>query len=486
MTEEQRFFIRILAPVHIGCDEVYEPTGFVIDEEQGVLHAFDPLDFVRSLSGPERQQLSNICKKGTVESILELYKFMRRKRFEGHPVAVCRGFVEHYRQTLSMSISDRRKIQQELNRFSIARTAFSPTTERPFIPGSSVKGALRTAYLNGRQTVKKLPPAKNAAQLEKDLLDGGAFETDPFRLLKVSDFHPVGPCRTKIIYAVNEKKRKDAKSKTRGLPLILEVIEPGAVFVGTIQVLSPLSSSIIKTPLTEPAVLESAASFYGKEKRREDEELMAAGLPHLRREHMEEGVPLRIGRHCGAESLTIDGQRRIRIMQGRDKQATVSTRGATTFWLAAEEPRNYQKTTLQPFGWAVIGRLSAEIASQLAGQETASPSVPKRQRAETAVEHTVETASPLPDEETWEEAYVSYNAGGGGVLKATAKEGKKRAELRGVEKARRATDPSLHKKLFEKPKNIPRTIVTVRKIGNNYEILSVMPMNLLEKTQDKP
>jgi len=117
MTEEQRFFIRILAPVHIGCDEVYEPTGFVIDEEQGVLHAFDPLDFVRSLSGPERQQLSNICKKGTVESILELYKFMRRKRFEGHPVAVCRGFVEHYRQTLSMSISDRRKIQQELNRF---------------------------------------------------------------------------------------------------------------------------------------------------------------------------------------------------------------------------------------------------------------------------------------------------------------------------------------------------------------------------------
>jgi len=184
--------------------------------------------------------------------------------------------------------------------------------------------------------------------LEKDLLDGGAFESDPFRLLKVSDFHPVGPCRTKIIYAVNEKKQKNAKYRAGGPYQILEVIEPGAVFVGTIQVLPPLSSSIIKTPLTEPAVLESAASFYGKEKRREDEELMAAGLPHLRREHMEEGVPLRIGRHCGAESLTIDGQRRIRIMQGRDKQATVSTRGATTFWLAAEEPRNYQKRPCNP------------------------------------------------------------------------------------------------------------------------------------------
>ncbi len=471
MTEEQRFFIRILAPVHIGCDEVYEPTGFVIDEEQGVLHAFDPLDFVRSLSGPERQQLSNICKKGTVESILELYKFMRRKRFEGHPVAVCRGFVEHYRQTLSMSISDRRKIQQELNRFSIARTAFSPTTERPFIPGSSVKGALRTAYLNGRQTVKKLPPAKNAAQLEKDLLDGGAFETDPFRLLKVSDFHPVGPCRTKIIYAVNEKKRKDAKSKTRGLPLILEVIEPGAVFVGTIQVLSPLSSSIIKTPLTEPAVLESAASFYGKEKRREDEELMAAGLPHLRREHMEEGVPLRIGRHCGAESLTIDGQRRIRIMQGRDKQATVSTRGATTFWLAAEEPRNYQKTTLQPFGWTLLSKPAPEVNDQWSEaiaqwQEMESASAPPVEK------EVVPQITITATEEVWEGASVSYQAGGGGVLEAVGPKGLK-AKVAGKEKAKAVTDASLHTALFEKRKTIRNVRVTVRKMGNWCDIIKV-------------
>ncbi|HBL22948.1 MAG TPA: type III-A CRISPR-associated RAMP protein Csm5, partial [Deltaproteobacteria bacterium] len=346
MIEEKRFFIKTLAPVHIGCDEVYEPTGFVIDEDRGVLHAFDPLDFLRGLSGPERQQLSFICRKGTVESILELYKFMRGKRFEGRHVAVCRGFVGHYRQTLSMRINDLKKMQQELNRFFISRTAFNPTTQQPFIPGSSIKGALRTAYLNGRQRVKPLPPAKDATQLEKNLLDGGAFETDPFRLLKVSDFHPVGPCQTKVIYAVNEKKQKDAKYRAGGPYQILEVIEPSAIFVGTIQVLPPLSNSIIKTPLTEPAVLESTASFYGKEKRREDEELMAAGLPPLHGEHIEDGIPLRIGRHCGAESLTIEGHRRIRIMQGRDKQATVSTRGATTFWLAAEEPRNYQKTTL--------------------------------------------------------------------------------------------------------------------------------------------
>ncbi len=78
--------------------------------------------------------------------------------------------------------------------------------------------------------------------------------------------------------------------------------------------------------------------------------------------------------------------------------------------------------------------------------------------------------------EAWEEAYVSYDAGGGGTLKATAKDGKKKAELRGTEKAKAVTDAALHKTLFEKPKNVPKAHVTVRKVGNSYEIVRVRNM----------
>lgn len=361
MSTEKRFALRILSPVHIGCDEVYEPTGFVIDEVNNVLQAFDALDFLRSLSTQDKERMAAICGKGSVESVLELYKFMKGRRYEGHSVTVCAGLVENYRKTLSMSTHDREKIQRELNNFSIARTAFNTTTQQPYIPGSAVKGALRTAYLNGRQALKKLPQANNrkAGQLEQELLDGGSFASDPFRLLKVSDFHPLSSCTTKILYAVNEKKNP-SKFKARGPYQTLEVIEPGAVFMGTIQIQPPATREVISTPITEESLVESAGRFYGREKAREDAELKEAGLPFLNMGDMSSAFPLRIGRHSGAVSLTIEGHRNIKIMKGRGERPVYSDK-ATTFWLAADSPAGYQNGLLKPFGWVAIGNLTKEL-----------------------------------------------------------------------------------------------------------------------------
>ena len=75
MNGNVRFIIRTLAPVHIGCDEVYEPTGFVLDETSCTLTAFQPLEFVRSLGKKDLDRLTLICRRGNLESIL-VYKFM--------------------------------------------------------------------------------------------------------------------------------------------------------------------------------------------------------------------------------------------------------------------------------------------------------------------------------------------------------------------------------------------------------------------------
>jgi len=42
--------ISTLSPVHIGCDEVFEPTNFVINE--GLLHVLDPADIAAELDEP--------------------------------------------------------------------------------------------------------------------------------------------------------------------------------------------------------------------------------------------------------------------------------------------------------------------------------------------------------------------------------------------------------------------------------------------------
>ena len=62
----------------------------------------------------------------------------------------------------------------------IERTSASHN-QKPYLPGSSLKGAIRTAILN------HLAQSNFNANGREDRLLGGSFETDPLRLLKISD-----------------------------------------------------------------------------------------------------------------------------------------------------------------------------------------------------------------------------------------------------------------------------------------------------------
>ena len=354
MKETISCYIEIVSPIHIGCDETYEPTGFVVDEPSAQLTAFDPLEFIRNLTPEDKKQLSAICLKGTIGSLLEIYKFFSTKKAEGKKVHLSAGFLAHYKKTLSMSTHNERQIKQELNNFTISRTAFLPGDDRPYIPGSSLKGSIRTAYMNKRAKEKSMDTPKGrwaSRELETALLDGGRMDTDPFRLLKVSDFMPVGNVRSRIVYAVNEKKRQ-TDQQARGPYQILECIEPGAVFRGRISLEQPDKKAGIQNPLNRKSVFENTKEFYTKEREREKKELEAIGCKADISGSGDGKTArlIRIGRHSGAESVTIEGHRNIRIM-GR----TPSFKDhATTFWLASEESKPKEKDHLKPFGWAVL------------------------------------------------------------------------------------------------------------------------------------
>ena len=122
MQPETTFFqITTLAPVHVGCDQVYEPTAFAIDDKKSELIHFDPFRFVAALSKADREKFSRICLQGTVPSLLDIYKFMRSQVgvvLDGERVAVCPGFVEHYNKTLNLAPKD---VQQNLNNFWFIR-----------------------------------------------------------------------------------------------------------------------------------------------------------------------------------------------------------------------------------------------------------------------------------------------------------------------------------------------------------------------------
>jgi CRISPR-associated protein Csm5 len=472
MAEYIKCYLQTLAPIHLGCDEVYEPMGFVLDEKNHRLIVYDPWSFFQQMSDLDKKKFTDICRQGSINSILQIYKFLQGRQAAGRAVAVCPGFISHYQKTLALPLSNTKKIQQELNNFTIARTAFLPDDGRPYIPGSAVKGVLRTAYLNqqSRKTQVGTPRGRGAGrELEKKLLDGGTFATDPFRLLKVSDFMPVGEVKTRVIYAINEKK-KASKFQARGPYQILEVILPGAAFVGSLLLDSPLEGAGIKKPISRSELLEAAASFYNTEKKREEEDLFELGLQKITVSPPAPDFLLRLGRHSGAECLTIAGHRQIRIMQGQG-QPSKTLDHATTFWLAAEADKPQNKSHLQPFGWAAARELTPEIEADFKKSEDewrqqssflapveAEPAAPSAAKAP--------PAPVVQVHETWEKASLTWNPGSGEL---TATTGPKKAFVKG---GKGLVPEALHKNLFVKKKAVSAE-VTVEPLGNAYKIIAV-------------
>ncbi len=371
-------FIRTISAIHIGCDEVYEPMGFAVDETAKQLIVFDPITFYGQMKKEEKQKFSQICLKGKISSILEVYKFLRekQKQAQGRRIDLCSGFLEHYKKTLSISVKDEKKIQQELNHFAIERTSFNPYDNRPYIPGSSVKGAIRTAYLNAMQQEYPLSPLKAkdkkeekglAKKLEGKLLsyDPSKITTDPFRLVKVSDFMPIGEVKTKIVYAVNQKKKPSKHNDSKDNPYqILEVIEPGTIFQGEIIVEEPEKESNINSCISYDKLLKSINQFYVKEKNREDGELKEMGIfsvPNPQGNYL-----LRIGRHSGAKVITIEGHRKIKI-KGKEEPFDY----ATTLWAASEIKKPENKENLKPFGWVELSELSDDHTEKFKSLEQA-------------------------------------------------------------------------------------------------------------------
>ena len=485
--ERYRCCLEILSPVHIGCDEIYEPTGFILDEQVHQIIVFEPFDFISKLESGEKQRFSDICRKGTIGSILEVYKFFQGKSAAGRRVKVCNDFPEHFRQTIALDVRNEKRVGQELNNFQIARTAYLPGNDRPYIPGSAIKGAIRTAYLNNRASDVNIivRPGKYASRmLEERLLDYRGIPGDPFRLVKVSDFRPVGDVHTKILYAVNEKKVLGGQS-ARGPVQIFEVVEKGGLFEGVITVEKPHAGAKINHAVTLHGLLSSCLGFYNKQKIREMEELSKIGVKFDitgKQEDLEKGTPVRIGHHSGAEAVTIEGHRRIKIMGRRGEKPQILPY-ATTLWLASESRKPQQKMALRPFGWAQLNRVTAVREQDIEkaegeyhdsmGRELGSVSIDVKQNGALrtaadakASEGSTPKKKQEPIRESWKNILLVWTPNNGVITAVSS--GKK-----ATTSDKNLVPEKIHKKLFGKKKRAKVETVVVEKLGRAFVIINV-------------
>lgn len=104
--------------------------------------------------------------------------------------------------------------------------------DRPYLPGSSLKGALRTALawhawgqMGLKPEIAKLGRREWAAQEYEHMLFGPDPNHDLLRALQVSDSQPVGTDRLMLVNA-----RVLNRTGTLGSPIELEAIRPDTVF----------------------------------------------------------------------------------------------------------------------------------------------------------------------------------------------------------------------------------------------------------------
>ncbi len=368
MEKPLKIRLQILSPVHIGCDNVYEPTNFVIEESKQTLIGFDPLELISALDQDEKAEFTDVCMG---DNLLNIFKFIKKRykqQIGGRKTEVTPDLLKHYRKILNMSNFDKKTV---INQFEIGRTAYNPNNNIPYIPGSSLKGALRTAYLSKlakdkgvrkwwERPGKKIKDKNISRDLEKSLLKC-KLNTDPFRLIKVSDLKAVNDINTKIVYAVNRKK-KQSKFTASGPFQILETIQSGEIFEGVINIEKPERDSEIINPITKEAILNSLDYFYNSICKDENEntlkniEASSKVFDFISSQSKDiigkSSFLIRIGRHSGAESVTIENNRHIKIMKGRGEKEYSNQ--ATTVWLASEsnDPKNDDE--LLPFGWAIL------------------------------------------------------------------------------------------------------------------------------------
>ncbi|CAA6826723.1 MAG: Putative CRISPR-associated RAMP protein, Csm5 family [uncultured Sulfurovum sp.] len=373
-----RLKLTALSPIHIGSSEVYEPTNFIMDE--GILYSFRDEDFYINLPDIKKEAFMRILNENKSDSFVRIHKFVKDnknlvKEIATGMVSVTDGLQKDYDKLLGQVRQFEgkgRTTERVFNKFEIQRiqrkqvkTEAGTYANTGYIVGSSLKGSISTAY---QELVYKKEGFKAVEQ--KFQAKGREISNNLFKAFKVSD-SIVKKVNTKVGFALNKERFEyDFHNPNANVKLstYIEVIEAGGEFTVDIN----------HGSLDIEEILESCNSHYmpifrslfldkvnGKSEYI-NKYLSSNFYESYRHFQLKPNqYLLRVGKHSGARSVTIDGLREIKSkLSGGGKHRKPNKfeyrEDETTTWLFGENSSS--NNGLLPFGW-VLAEISEEKES---------------------------------------------------------------------------------------------------------------------------
>ena len=324
-----------LTPIHIGTGESLEPFEYVVDGD--TLYRFTLDDFLLALDREEQAHFVEVVE----QSVPATRRFVTEHVDVAEDVARFAADVSPAARALYDGRMAGGVAHPEV--FACIRTG-----ERPYIPGSSLKGALRTALLY--HTMDKDNFALNARRLEQAVFGFKWVQEDPFRAFKVGDGSAL-ESRTRVrAVAVNTQR---AGQWSKDVAVLVETV-PGALS-DTVEITSQHPVTFDADfyryherafRLSPGAVLAACRDFYGTHLASERE--TTRGLPQTAATY--DALVAR------AESLP-DHACLVRMAWGSGRDATTVAYALRD----APSPRSRRLTADGfPLGWAELAIFDAE------------------------------------------------------------------------------------------------------------------------------
>lgn len=367
--------MKLLSPVHIGTGEDFEPMNYVMDTgtiitkegksiEGKFLYIFDEMEFFKNLSPNDKIEFTKIASLMTPDAVFKLHSFVKNHKQIAKDINKAKIIVDQkvyndyqdkvgkvvQKEGLGMNkansyyqtptrISSKSSSKDVFAKFNIAKTFTNPNSHKAIIPGSSIKGAISTAYQEF--LFKKL---RDYSKVKDKMLSPS--ENNIFKNLLLSDSNEMKTTRIAYVKNIKRHNKKDGSEPKEGLNTRLEVISRANKNISiTLSIKeNELNINDIRTACNNhflPILSSHVNDEFAKQSMKDD--FLDICL-NLENDLKDNEFVLRIGKHSGARATSIDGMRKIKIILGKGK-APATAQEETTTWIVEGDR--------MPLGWVL-------------------------------------------------------------------------------------------------------------------------------------
>ncbi len=366
--EQYRATINIITPLIIHNGTIYDVWDIVPNPKNNEVFIIDVARAFMLMRENEKENFNTLLDKivktnnGNDIKVLmtKLNGMLHNKVFEEPDIIIRKakaleGFVKQ--------ISDNPNLQ-------INKIFTDKLTNKPFIPGSSVKGMLRTAMLESLRKKFKLEPMvarenvrkgkvaiKNALDFEASIYGSPEnkhkVNLDPFRFLKVSDFTLQN---AEIIFGT--VRNIGYQSKQKGIPIYTEMtgcelfekkefVAAGDITIDSNQLKKFLEKNNFRNSeqvlhmFSASYILGALKDFYNQQLNNKKHPVSQDIVKCIQKYAVDNYVPIRLGRFSQVESKT------FKIIRTWDKGQNRSMN------IEGGASRNYIKETIGA-GWGAL------------------------------------------------------------------------------------------------------------------------------------